>query len=111
MSNYMMVKDNCLYLVRDGVAMPIEDHYRDQITRSGEEFLEKMFKDFREEPNTGQSKFDMYESGICPPTTNWRRGSKPQSNLIIAGESREKSNPWFWFISGIILFALIVWWW
>lgn len=108
MSGYMIVKDNCLYLVRNGVTMPIEDHYRDQINRSGEELLEHMFQNFREGTN---EKYTMYESGICPPTTNWRRGSKPQNNTLIAGESREKSNSWLWFISGAFLFALIVWWW
>lgn len=109
MSSYMMVQDNRLYLVNNGEAIPIEDHYRDQITRSGEELLEQMFQDFRGGSN--QSKYDMYESGICPQENNWRRSSKPQSNVIIVGNKKDKSNPWLWFISGAILFALIVWWW
>lgn len=119
MGSYTFVQDGKLYYVEDGKVVVLEEHYRNEIERYGNELLEEV--NGRHRPSPILSRRSAYgergnadDMGIVPTNTGseWYRGNRPANHVIVRGEAKDSSTSvWLWLLAGAVLVSLLVWWW
>ena len=115
MGSYTFVQDGKLYYVENGKVVVLEEHYRNEIERYGNQLLEEVNGRHHPLPSISpKGGMDwLWDEAGPGPATSWRRGSRVEptpSRSPKAGEGNTVGCFW-WLLAGAVLAGLLVWWW